>query len=107
MIENVQIDAANYRVTQTDETIIVGGAVCGGEVDYNAAHIRLGNVLGESAKIKVLMHEIFHAMLYERGISDEFQDEDLINALASGTVNLIRQNPALIKFLRGDKIDAY
>ncbi|MBQ9486827.1 MAG: hypothetical protein IJU91_03360 [Selenomonadaceae bacterium] len=99
MIENVMIDTVNYRVTQTDETIIDGDAVCGGEVDFITSHIRLNNALGESAKIKVLMHEIFHAMLYERGM-DDFQDEKLINALASGTVNLIRDNPELVDLLK-------
>lgn len=100
MIKNVMVDAVNYQVEMTDETIIVDGQVCGGEVDYNSALIRVGNVMGEGAKPKVLMHEIFHALLHERGLYDESNDEKLVDELAAGTVNLIRANPALVNFIK-------
>ncbi len=38
-------------------------------------------------------------MLYERGLNEESQNESLVDELAAGTLNLIRQNPHLIEFL--------
>ncbi len=42
MIEKVMVDAVNYQIKCTDETIIVDGQECGADVDYNAALIRIG-----------------------------------------------------------------
>ena len=99
MIESVMVDAVEYRVEETDEKIIIEGQQCVADVDYNSALIRIGNVVGEGAKAKVLMHEIFHALLSERGLGAESQNEMLVNELASGTINLIRDNPALVEFI--------
>ena len=107
MVESVMIDAIRYRVEQTQDMILVDGCACRGEVDCNLARIRLsgdGEALGEGRKAQVLMHEVVHAMLYERG-REECENEELMDALASGFVNLIRQNPELVQFIQGKPPD--
>lgn len=101
MIETIKIDAVNYRVEETNDTIVVDGKECGAEVNYNTALIRVGNVIGEGKKAKTLMHEVFHALLFERGLDEASEDETLVNELASGTINLIRENPALVEYILG------
>lgn len=101
MVESVMIDAVRYRVEQTKETILVDGHACHGDVDYNQARIRLscdGTVLGEGRRAQTLMHEIVHAVLFERG-RQEHENEELVDVLASGFVNLIRQNPELMAII--------
>ncbi len=105
MLKNILIDAVNYRVEITDERIIVDGQECGADVDYNLALIRLSDKVGEGIKAKFLMHEIFHALLNERGMFEDSRNEELVDELAAGTINLIRENPKLIDFLRGDNLD--
>lgn len=102
MVESVMIDAVRYRVEQTKETILVDGCVCHGDVDYDQARIRLscdGTVLGEGRRAQTLMHEIVHAVLFERG-REERENEELMDALASGIVKLVRQNPELVELIR-------
>ena len=103
MPEKILIDAVNYQVMLTDETLIVDGLECGAEVDYNAATIKFSNradKIGSGAKAKVLMHEIVHAILHERGLFEESENEELVEEFAKGFVNLIRQNPNLIEFIK-------
>lgn len=82
MIKSVMVDAVKYRVEETDEPIINDGHQCCADVEYDAALIRIGNIVGEGAKAKILMHEIFHAILNERGMKEEMQNEKLMDELA-------------------------
>ena len=99
--EEVLIDAVCYRIEITDDVILVDDKACRADVDYNRARIRLSSkedTLGDGRKAQVLMHEVVHAILYERD-RDEREDEALVDALASGFVNLIRHNPGLMGFI--------
>ena len=103
MPEKILIDAVMYRVIQTQELLIVEGRECGAEVDYNAATIKISNAekkVGNGSKAKVLMHEIIHAILHERRLFEESENEELVEEFAKGFVNLIRQNPNLIEFIK-------
>jgi len=103
MIKSVMVDSVNYEVQMTDETLIVDNQKCGAEVSFHEALIKISNEVGEGARPRILMHEIFHALLHERGLYDESNDEKLVDELAAGTVNLIRANPALIEFIIQDE----
>lgn len=103
MPEKILIDAVTYQVVPIEETLIVDGLECGAEVDYNAATIKISSradKVGGGAKAKILMHEIVHAILHERGLSKASEDEELVEELAKGFVSLVRQNPELINFIK-------
>lgn len=103
MPEKILIDAVIYQIVPTDETLIVDGLECGAEVDYNAATIKFSNridKIGGGAKAKVLMHEVVHAILHERGLYKASEDEELVEELAKGFVSLIRQNSELVNFIK-------
>lgn len=102
MVESVMVDAVQYRVEQDGDTIVVDGQECGACVNYDGALIRIRDPasLDVGAQAKTLMHEIVHAILFERGRREEFANEELVDALASGFVNLVRQNPDLIEFIQ-------
>lgn len=102
MIKNVMIDAVRYAVEETKDIILVDGQACRGSVDYNKAVIKLisdKEALGEGRRTQTLMHEVIHALLFERGC-EEWEDEELVDALASGVINLIRQNPELVDLIQ-------
>ena len=48
------------------------------------------------------MHEVVHAILHQRGLYKASDDEELVDELAKGFVNLIRQNPKLVNFIKGE-----
>ena len=103
MIKNVIIDSVNYTVEMTDDVILLDNQKCGAEVEYHKAMIRISNDIGEGAKPRFLMHEIFHALLHERGLYEESDNEKLVDELAAGVINLIRANPALVEFIIQDE----
>ena len=99
MIKNVQVDSVNYRIEEVDTPIIIEHKEYGGGGFYNDALIKVGNFLKGDAKIKVLMHEIIHAILFERGMPEASEDEILVEELAKSFINLIRSNSNLIAFI--------
>lgn len=103
MVESIQIDAVIYRVEETDDVLIIDGSECGASVDYNLGLIKIrdGKAVGRGARAKFLMHEIIHAVLHERGMFEASANEELIDALAAGLVNLVRENPRLVNFIMG------
>ena len=76
---------------------------CNAMVEYNTEQIKMldGGNIGEGNKAKLLMHEIVHAILFERGLTEHAGDEELVSELAAGFVNLVRANPQLMEFLQG------
>lgn len=101
MLKNVLVDAANYKIELTNEILIVDGQEAGATVEYNLGLIKIRNdkVVGEGVRAKLLMHEVMHALLHERGLVEASEDEQLVDALAAGVINLIRTNPALVDFI--------
>lgn len=59
------------------------------------AEIRIANDQSEDVKLVTMWHEILHGILNNAGQSD--QPEALIEAISFGIVQLIRDNPKLIK----------
>lgn len=103
MGNKVLIDAVEYEIKRTDEPIIVDGQQCWASVDYVKAQIKMRNrnIVGAGREPRLLMHEVVHALLHARGFYDEANNEELVEALAGGVVNLIRDNPKLVEFLEG------
>lgn len=105
MVDSVLIDAVAYEITRTDEPIIVDGQQCWASVDYAKAQIKMRNrdIVGAGREPRLLMHEVVHALLHARGFYNEDDNEELVEALAGGVVNLIRDNPKLVEFLEGQE----
>lgn len=99
--KNVLVDAIKYTIEETDDVLVEGNQVCVGLITYADAKIQLDKRIGEGCKPQVLMHELIHAITAARMPIDFEQDETYVDALASGVVNLIRQNPELIDYIRG------
>lgn len=102
MPDSVIIDSVRYAIQHVKEPLILDGRVCNAVVEYDTAQIKMledGNI-GEGNKAKLLMHEIVHAVLFERGLPEQAADEELVSELAAGFVNLVRANPQLIEFLQ-------
>lgn len=106
MPDKILVDAVTYQVVRTYDRLIVEGRECNAKVDYNTATIRISqdaDRIGEGNRPKVLMHEVVHAILHERGLNEDAENETLVEELAKGFVNLIRQNPDLVDFIKGDE----
>ena len=99
--QNVLVDAIKYTIEETNDVLVEGNQVCIGLITYADGKIQLDKSIGEGCKPQVLMHELIHAITAARMPVDFEQDETYVDALASGVVNLIRQNPELVNYIRG------
>jgi len=78
-----------------------------GEFDSTKKTITINKELNQTDKINTLIHEIFHAILWERGVADsggildqkEKEEENIVNCLGNGFVQLIQDNPQIISVL--------
>lgn len=100
--QTVLIDSVRYSITYSDYPVIVDGQQCLGAIDYNNGTIDIDiSKTGENVLPKVLMHEIVHGILQERNMQDFLgkNTETIVDNLAIGFINLLRQNPKLIEFI--------
>lgn len=99
---SVQIGAINYSVIPVPNLTSTNseGNLIGlyGQIQYGEAKIKLDIDLSPVPGAVTLWHEIFHAILANAGLTDH--DEKVLDALAHGTIMLIRDNPHLITFTR-------
>jgi len=100
MVDNVMIDAVRYDVEVVDGPLVGNGQDCAGVTDFNEAKIQLRTEAAASGGVaRLLMHEVIHALMYERGLKDDTYNEQVVDAVAAGVVNLIRQNPDLVRLV--------
>ncbi len=78
-----------------------------GEFDSVKKLIEINRELDTVDKVNTFIHEIFHAILWERGVTSEGglldekdkDEEFLINTLTNGFIQVIQDNPIIIKVL--------
>ena len=88
----VRIGHVDYRV-HVQHKPKVKGRLVDGRIRYSRARITVARHLGPQAARLTLWHEIMHGILTHAGLTD--QSEQVIEALANGVVQVLRDNPEL------------
>ena len=78
-----------------------------GEFDHETKKITISNTISDLEKFNTLLHECFHAILFERGLSadggflfdKEREEELLVNQLTNGFITLLQDNPKIKKLI--------
>ena len=78
-----------------------------GEFDHETKKITISNTISDLEKFNTLLHECFHAILFERGLSadggflfdKEKEEELLVNQLTNGFIALLQDNPKIKKLI--------
>lgn len=68
-----------------------------GACNYNNQTIKISDSINEGNIKVTLLHEIIHAILSERGLNDQCDDEMLVDNMAHALRMLAKQNPELIR----------
>ena len=89
----VQIGPINYAVVMVDELAGDTGPLHG-DFDPSKCRIRLDAGDNPQRQHQTLWHEVLHAILHSAGIR-EGHDEQQIEALSHGIVQVLRDNPEL------------
>lgn len=103
MIKSIKIGAIDYAVIEKEDLYFVddGGKRCGlhGDIQWANAQIRVASDQTEQVKVAVLWHEAVHGILNNAGMNDH--PEALVQALGYGLVQLVRDNPELVRLTMG------
>ena len=100
MIDKIKVGIRDYKV-ETDGSLI--GAGLNGSIDRNSRIIKILPNDIKDEMIIVFFHEIWHAIFADAGRCGEEDygvDEELVDFLALKTLQIFRENPDLIKYLK-------
>ena len=98
---DVRVGSCIYKVVLTEEPLVINGQSCLGYCDYMNHIIKINTTLqDEQAMEQTLLHEIAHAMFYERQVdlckymsNDEM--EYIIDSIGFMLHQLILDNPSI------------
>jgi len=86
------IGAIAYEVIEVAELASEHGTLCG-EISSTKCRIRIDADMAAPVKQVTLWHEIIHGILFNAGYREH--DEQQIDALAYGLMQVLRDNPIL------------
>lgn len=103
IINHVKIDNVNYSVIERYSPIISDGREVAGLISYKESLIEIANGQSPDNKVLCLMHEIVHGITVERDVKYSIPAdvyEKVISEIANGFIQVIRDNPQLIEFIK-------
>lgn len=75
-----------------------------GMMDYRKQKIFIFDDMNEDIMADTLLHEILHTIFYASGVNEDFDhdgQERIVNTFATPLLQIIRDNPELVEFLKG------
>lgn len=93
--DTVKIGPITYTITH-EETL--GDSGFAGQIRYFRSTIAINGDLRPQFALQTLWHEIIHGIMTNAGIPHDDQTEPLVNAIAYGVLQVIVDNPALVKY---------
>ena len=107
-ITMLRIDSMYYYIDFEDRRLFDDkGRPIIGCVSYVDKRISIdAGIGGEQSQLQTLLHEMFHAILYERGVSGIRDEEILVESLASAVLQIVMDNPDIGYLLMGAKENA-
>ncbi len=95
--EIINVLGIPYRVEKPDR-ITVDGVNGDGSVTYNTSLIEIVDGMPVEVERVVLFHELMHAVFKAQGQTKYRKDENLLDAIAHGIVEVLRANPQLVAY---------
>jgi hypothetical protein len=90
----VKVGMYDYSVDETPDLTAPDGTGLWGEAQYVSQTIKLDSALQSTPlrRLNVFMHELTHAMLYEAGIHEYFNDETAVSAFSNMLTQVFVEN---------------
>ena len=97
--KTIKIGWRIYEVKFINEEIRdKNGGLLDGQIDFNNHIIYIdNNIIYEDERIVTFLHEVVHGIFHSYCNSKWNDDEDLVECVAEGLFQLIRDNPKLFK----------
>jgi hypothetical protein len=93
-LKSIRIGPIDFAVREIERLVNTDAyEKLSGHIRYTDSEILLENNMESQAKRQILWHEILHGILTQAGYSDH--DEKMIDIIAYGVMQVLRDNPAL------------
>ena len=96
-METIRIGPIDFKYVESELIVSNDAKQLDGKITYNKQQIEVASPYPEQYRRLVLWHEIVHGILNLAG--RDCDDEGLIDALAGGIVQVLRDNPQLREFI--------
>jgi len=90
--KQIKIGGYDYKVSETDDPILVDGRECAGSIDFYNCQILIKKSMSIDCKASTLVHEMIHGMINERRLDLGDKDEEITEALTNGLFALLKDN---------------
>ena len=101
--KKIDLGSIVYEVEQVDRLLDAdGGTKLSGQISANKALIRVETGNDDQMQALTVIHEVFHHILRgsgQEGAIHPEREEEVIEALASGWLAALRQNPGIMKMV--------
>lgn len=87
----LKVSWQKYRVKEKKNPK-VDGEMVDGYFNPIKSEIGIEKKLSKKNKQEVLIHEVIHAILFNYGHTDKYQDENLVESITSGIMQVIYDN---------------
>lgn len=92
-ISKLNVGGVNYSVTLEENLIDPSNKQhAWGYTDYAKGVIYIDKSLNEQHIMQTLVHELLHAMLWETGATESYNDENIINPLGNMLYSVLHAN---------------
>lgn len=100
-IEEINIGSIFYEVGFVEELKSKDGTKLDGWIRYDTSEILMDDSLGAQRALQVLWHEIMHGIFEEAAVDQP--DEQVVTAVGNRMIELIRDNPELVRVTQDKK----
>jgi Zn-dependent peptidase ImmA (M78 family) len=98
MIKSIRIGYRTYQIKAwTDLELVTTESY--GQCDKQRGIIYVCTHLDDVVIADTLLHEVLHAVWHEYGLQDDDREERIVHTLASGLIQVMRDNPQVIRYL--------
>lgn len=87
---DIKVLGTTYKIKEVE--LINNNPYQAGEVDYMQRIISIKKGMCNEAKTSYLMHEIMHSILHQLGLEELNENEQLIDQLATGILQVFKEN---------------
>lgn len=87
---HLNIGGVKYQVIEEQDVMVAKDLL--GENCARTSTMTLRKDQHPTRKLQTLVHEILHALVYEAGLDEKYQDHDIVNPLSNALFRFMRDN---------------
>lgn len=96
--EKIRIGSMDYKVVITEKTILNNAQQCYGHINFDDHVIEIDKTLRDTqGHEQTFLHELVHGIVKEFKIDFSDNEENVVDKLADGLHQIIRDNPEMFK----------